>query len=324
MLSENVTMTSPPRLISLIRQETSRETPSSLRPLIEAILARYGDAAQAMLYYGSCFRKGDDSNGIVDLYLVVDSYRHAYRRGSYALLNTLLPPNVFYLEVPYDGGVRRAKYAVFSCQDLQRGAAMRRFHSYLWARLAQPMALVYARNDQVAEQVYSAMAQALLTFLTRVLPRIPSQFTSRELWSEGLRLSYAAELRAERRDKLVALFDDAPHYYEELTRAALTMVPYSVEPLASTPETCYRSRIPTVSRTCSSITWAMRRLLGKALSILLLLKASYTFRGGVGYLLWKIERHSGVTVEIDQRLRRIPLVGVAVLFWRLYRRGAFR
>jgi len=317
-------MPAPTRLLTLIRQETSRQTPASLTPLIEELLARYGDAAQAILYYGSCFRKGEDTGGIVDLYLVVDRYRHAYPRGSYALLNTLLPPNVFYLEVPCEGRVSRAKYAVFSCQDLQRGATVRRFHSYLWARLAQPMALVYARNDQVVDQVYGAMADALLTFLTRVLPRMPSQFSSRELWSEGLRLSYAAELRAERRDKLVGLFDDAPHHYEKLTRTALTMVPYSVKAMGGTPGACYRASIPTATRIWSSLTWTVRRLQGKALSILLLLKASYTFRGGVGYLLWKIERHSGVTVQIDQRLRRVPLVGVAVLFWRLYRRGAFR
>ena len=317
-------MTAPERLITLIRQKTSRVAPPSVRALTEEILARYGDAAQAILFYGSCFRRGDDSDGIVDLYLLVDNYRHAYRKRSYAFLNKLLPPNVFYLEIPYRGCVKRTKYAVFSCKDFQRGATMRWFDSYLWSRLAQPMGLVYARNNHVAEQVYATIAHALLTFITRVLPLMPPQFTSRELWCKGLTLSYAAELRAERRDKLIGLFDAAPHHYEELTHAAMGMVPYSVKAMSGTHASCYRASISTLTRISSWVMWTIRRLQGKVLSILRLLKGSYTFQGGLDYLLWKIERHSGVTVQIDRRLRHVPLVGVAVLFWRMYRRGAFR
>ncbi len=49
-----------------------------------------------------------------------------------------------------------------------------------------------------------------------------------------------------------------------------------------------------------------------------------TFEGGVDYILWKIERHSGVTVDIEPRLRRHPLLAMWILAWRLYRRGGFR
>jgi len=317
-------MTVPARLITIIREATSREAPPSIKKLIEKILARYGDAAQAILFYGSCFRKGDDSNGIVDLYLVVDNYRHAYRRYSYAFLNKLLPPNVFYIEVPYKGSVRRAKYSIFSFRDFQRGASTHWFQPYLWSRLAQPMGLVYARNNRSEEQVYTAMARGLLTFITQVLPIVPSQFTSRELWCKGLTLSYATELRAERRDNLIDLFDAAPHHYEELTRAAMGIVSYRVEALIGTRACCYRASISSLTRISCRLMWTLRRLQGKVLSILRLFKGLVTFPGGLDYVLWKIERHSGVTAHMDNRLRKVPVVGVAILFWRLYRRGAFR
>jgi hypothetical protein len=320
-----MTITAPAELITIIRQKTSREAPPAIKALTEEILARHRDAAQAILWYGSCFRTGDDSNGIVDFYLVVDKYRHAYRRHSHAFLNKLLPPNVFYFEVPYEGGVRRCKYTVFSFKDFQQGASMRWFRSYLWSRLAQPMGLVYARNNHVAEQVYTTMAHALLTFITRVLPLMPpQQFTSRELWCKGLALSYAAELRAERRDKPTDLFDAAPRHYEELTRAAIDTVSYSVEAMSGNHAWRYRASIPALTRISSRVMWVLRRLQGKTLSMLQLVKGLYTFQGGLDYVLWKIERHSGVRIQIDHRLRQVPLVGVVVLFWRLYRRGAFR
>jgi hypothetical protein len=42
------------------------------------------------------------------------------------------------------------------------------------------------------------------------------------------------------------------------------------------------------------------------------------------YILWKIERHSGVKATATPWQRRHPLLAAPGLAWRLYRRGAFR
>jgi hypothetical protein len=63
---------------------------------------------------------------------------------------------------------------------------------------------------------------------------------------------------------------------------------------------------------------------GKILSALRILKGALTFRGGLDYLLWKIERHSGVRVEAPQKLKRYPFLATCVILWRLYRQGAYR
>jgi hypothetical protein len=63
---------------------------------------------------------------------------------------------------------------------------------------------------------------------------------------------------------------------------------------------------------------------GTALSILRLLKASFTFDGGLPYLAWKIERHSGVKIEITPFMRRHPRLGALGALWRTRRRGGFR
>src|SRR4030042_4244780 len=120
-----MTITAPAGLMTIIRQKTSREAPPAIKALAEEILARHHDAAQAILWYGSCFRTGDDSNGIVDFYLVVENYGHAYHPHSYAFFNKLLPPNVFYFEIPCEGGVRRCKYTVFSLKNFQQEDTMR-------------------------------------------------------------------------------------------------------------------------------------------------------------------------------------------------------
>ena len=311
-------------LISEISRQSDRPASPAIRLLIDEILQRHGEAARAILFYGSCLRTGDDLHGLVDLYLLVDSYRAAYTSRIQAYLNLLLPPNVYYLERKFAGQVVRTKYAILSLADFQKGTSKRWFHSYLWGRFCQPTALLYARDNEAVRLVHKGFAQSVLTFIRRVLPRINADFTARQMWRRGLALSYRAELRAERPDNGVRLFDAATDYYEKISRIALAAVPYPVEIVSRIDGISYYVRIPARVRILSRLTWGLRSIQGKLLSALRLLKAMATFEGGVDYILWKIERHSGVTVDVEPRLRRRPLLAMWVLSWRLYRRGGFR
>ena len=314
----------PPQLLTLISQSSQRPAPPGVRPLCDEILSRYGSAVQAILFYGSCLRRNDETEGIVDLYVLVDSYRSAYRSWTLTLGNTLLPPNVFYLELPWREGLVRAKYAVLSLADFQRGNSRRWFHSYLWGRFAQPAAVVYARNLRITQAVQQALAQAVVTFISRVLPSLPECFTAREVWQDGLSLSYRAELRAERVEKLVHLFEVWRDYYEQATSAAMSALSFPVEPVSEAEPCLYRASIPAPSRALGRLSWALRSVQGKLLSVLRLFKGLFTFQGGPEYVLWKIERHSGIKVELTRHQRRHPLLAVGRVVWRLYRSGAFR
>lgn len=314
----------PSQLISAISSQSKRTASPTVRILIDEILARHGKAARAVLFYGSCLRTGDDLDGLVDLYLLVDNYRGAYVGRSQAFLNALLPPNVYYLEREYEGQVVRTKYAVLSLADFQKGTSLRWFHSYLWGRFCQPTALLYACNDEVTRLVQKAFAQSVLTFVQRVLPRVGTDFTAGNLWRRGFELSYRAELRSEKPEKRARLFDAMPEYYEKITPLAMAAVDYPVEIDRCVDGIHYRVRVPARVRFMSRMAWGLRSFQGKLLSVLRLLKATATFEGGVDYILWKIERHSGVTVDIEPRLKRRPLLAVWILSWRLYRRGGFR
>ena len=98
--------------------------------LADALRARFGEAVAAILVYGSCFRTGTDE-GLVDLYVVVDRYRNLPGTSFLRLLHRILPPTVFYLEIPLGDRRVRAKYAMISQADFRRGTSQRWFHSYL-------------------------------------------------------------------------------------------------------------------------------------------------------------------------------------------------
>ncbi len=59
------------------------------------------------------------------------------------------------------------------------------------------------------------------------------------------------------------------------------------------------------------------------MSILRLVKALFTFEGGIDYIVWKLQRHSGQEIIVPDKVRRYPLVFSWGFFWRLYRRGIF-
>jgi hypothetical protein len=186
------------------------------------------------------------------------------------------------------------------------------------------VAIVYARDRQTGDRVSGALVRAVATFIRRVLPCTRSPFTAGELWFKGLSLSYRAELRAERPEKLKGLVARYAPHYEALTRAALPVADLPVAVTEHGGRARYEVRIPRRTRFLCRQSWRLRFFQGKVLSVLRLLKSAFTFVGGMDYILWKIERHSGVRVELPPRLRRRPLAAACVLAWRLYRRGGFR
>ncbi len=308
-----------------LRDKACRPAPDGVRALADEIRNRHGDAVQAVLFYGSCLRSGDPTDGLVDLYVLVDSYRRAYDSSVQAMLNYLLPPNVFYLEIPWQGRTIRSKYAVLSLGDFERGTT-RWFHSYLWGRFAQPVGVVYLRDAAGEARVLAALARSIVTFVGHVLPALPQTFTTEELWREGFALTYRAELRPERPDRAAQLFAANADHYQTLTEAVFKSGYRDPKEAAvqRLPTGGYRFAPPGARRTRARLGWAVRCAQGKVLSVLRLAKASCTFRGGVDYILWKIERHSGVRAEVPPALRRWPLLAAGVLAWRLYVRGGFR
>lgn len=296
---------------------------TALDALVNTLRERHGASISTILLYGSCLRSGDLHDGLVDLYLVVDRYRDFYPGRLKALANWLLPPNVFYIELQDNGRTVRAKYAVLSRRDLENGTT-RWFHSYLWGRFTQPTAIAWSRDSDARRQALACLAGAVRTFLNRTLPRLPGPGSVKSLWQQGLKLSYSAELRVEKPGRADELTAFGEHYYLEMTRLVAGSLKFTMTLQHTADDLHYAADIPAVHRGISRLTWPLRKAQGKLLSVLRLLKALFTFDGGLDYIAWKLERHSGQHIEIPERVRRWPLIFIWGLFWQLYRRGIFR
>jgi len=333
----------PGPLLSALSESLARPAPAEADHLVAAVRERHGRSVAGVLLYGSCLRSGDLTDGLVDLYVIVDDYRTAYKGRGSRVANRLLPPNVFYLERGLEpaGGrgpgredgagrgdgrhgaepvVLRAKYAVLSLAHLVRGCRDW-FHPYLWARFAQPARLLYARDEGAARAITRGLAEAPLRFLAETHPLLAGQgaFDPATLWRAGLARTYASELRAERgrANHLARMLGP------ELERLTELAAP-GVDGLEPAGPGRFRSSAGRADLRSARRRWRLRRVQGRLLSVLRLVKAAWTFEGGIDYLAWKLERHTGERVEVTPLLRRHPIVGGLVMLGRLLRRGTVR
>lgn len=312
----------PEKLLKTIAAQCMRNVAPDYAVFVNALLERFKTAADAVILYGSCLRTGNLDEGIADLYVLVDDYKHAYTQRYLSLLNAWLAPNVFYLEVSHQGRTLRAKYAVISTADFEKGARFW-FHSYIWARFAQPSRLLYTRDDANRQRIYQAFAYSTLTFLRSGMRALEnSAFTVEALWTRCLMLSYGAELRPENETRARHLATTNLIDFTQLTRAAY---PALTDLLSYQPDSdTYLCQNTPHTRRRALRHWMLRRWQGRVLSILRLSKATLTFRDCLDYAAWKIERHTGVQLEITPWLRRHPIIWGFVVIWQVLRKGAIR
>lgn len=306
----------PATLEAYLAREVATDVPPPIQAVAEAARERHGASVQAVLFYGSCLRDGDDKGKIVDLYLLVEGYRKALRNPVSAACARLLPPNVYYVETQFDQRTVRAKYAVLDVDQFRQAASGGWLHPFIWARFAQPTAIAYLRQEKLRQPLIDALAGAVRTSIGEGLPLMGETFDAAQLWQRVFVESYRSELRAEGPDRarqIVATFEDR---YREVT----ALVIGNAEGARAT----YHQVVSPEERQRCLRRWLYRRLIGKPLNVLRLIKAAFTFQGGARYLAWKIERHSGVKVELTPWQERHPILASSVLFWRLYRKGAFR
>jgi hypothetical protein len=315
-------------LAKLVSLELAEPVAPEVTRLAEAIRSRSGRATAAVLFYGSCLRKRT-AEGVLDFYVLVDSYREANPGRLHALANRLLPPNVFYVELAGERGMLRAKYAVVSLADFARGAAGRWLRSGIWARFSQPARAVWLRDAAAAQSVAAACAEAALTLLARTLPLLPGEgervhASAAELWQTAFRETYGAEMRPESPEAAAGLFHEQPERYARVAQlAALELEARGALRVLAAGD-ALEVELPAGGRRQGRRRSRLRRPLAKLAYVAQLVKTGFTFGDWLPYALWKLERHSGTRFVASERQRRHPFLFGLPLLVRALRERALR
>ncbi len=277
----------------------SAPCPEAALLIADALNLRYPGAAIFLYGSGISVSAGENATDILfDFYVIAPDYRTAVPNLVERLAARAVPPNVYYFELETPAGLLRSKYALLSMAAFERLVSKRTFHSYFWARFAQPCRLVRCPQAQKPRMI-AAVKTAIATFLRNSQGLVDNPRDWRAVWLAGMNASYKAELRAESSDRAAKLIEN----YREWPA---TVAAFALDPSAR------RTRR-------ADAAWRLRALMGAYLSIIRLLKATATFRGGLDYIAWKVKRHAGVDVAVRPWERKHPFIAAPLVAARYYR-----
>lgn len=291
--------------------------PEPVRQCAARLAARGGTGVVGVLFYGSILR-GGELGGVLDFYVIVDRLADWGIGPVIAAACRVLPPFVEYVEIETGGQILRAKVAVLTRDQFSTLVRPPVLNTTVWARFSQPSALVWSRDEAGRQALEQIVAQAVTTACGWAYALGPQQAGAGDFWRSLFRHTYRVELRVERHDGRAAdIVAAGGERYERLLPLAWADLDL---PFTGTAGSLRRmGTAPSPFRG-----WWRQRLAGKPLNLARLAKAAFTFKGGPAYLAWKIERHSGVALNLTPWQQRHPILSAPALLWRLWRGGVIR
>lgn len=268
--------------------------------------------AAAVLFYGSNLRTGS-LDGVLDFYLLMPTDA-AFASGS-DIRNDRIWPRIGYRECGHDGQVLRAKTATMAVDVFERAAKGRSRDTTIWTRFVQPSALVWARDEGARDAVLCALADAAKTASRLAATLGPASGSADAYWRALFQATYQAEFRVEKRGREDAILSVNAEHFEGLLPLAWSAQGLVFERDGKT----LRPKLSERERRRAMRWWRRRRRLGKPLNLLRLAKASTTFDGAARYAAWKVERHTGIALQVTPAREKRPLLAAPEVLYRLWR-----
>ncbi|MEP1421509.1 MAG: hypothetical protein ABJK59_07045 [Erythrobacter sp.] len=258
--------------------------------------------AAAVLFYGSNLRT-KSLDGVLDFYILLPGEQR-----------DLIWPRVSYQErEEADGTTLRAKIATMALSTFSKAASGDLLDTTIWARFVQPSALVWQADDAARADVIDAIGSAAQTSARLAAALGPSSGTAEDYWRALFRATYRAEFRVEKAGRENDILSVNQDHFTGLLPLALEAagIAFSMIDERLTPSLTARERAATLKW------WKRRQRMGKPLNFTRLIKASTTFEGAARYAAWKIERHTGMPVEITPSREKYPLLAAPSVLWAL-------
>ena len=281
-----------------LEERVAHAAARDVRPEVAALAQTLAEEAGAVaaLFYGSNLRTGS-LEGVLDFYLLHEGPQREriWPRVSYHELE---------LGGPNTGTVLRAKSATMSLEQFTRAARGESRDTTIWARFVQPSALVWQRDAASREAVLSALGEAARTAARLAAALGPQSGQAADFWRALFKATYTAEFRVERAGREDSILSVNTQHFDGLLPAAWIADGLAFEQAGMT----LAPRFAKGERARILRWWKKRQRLGKALNLVRLGKATTTFEGAAKYGAWKVERHTGVALEVTPFAEKYPLL----------------
>ncbi len=283
----------------------------ALDTALKSLADRAGDNLSAIIFFGSrLLNTTPGKHSAADWFIVVDDYAEFYRHfadlvsypsGFVAWLNRILPPNAIYLPVEDSAGI---KVMIISERDFDRAMNKRARDHFCQGRLVQKVAIIFARNEQARTSTRSYLQAARDGTLDWVPLYAGDKFTVESYCRAMMQTSYGAEIRPESTGRVLEVIAQQQASLIETFQPVLdTGVERGV---LERDGLSYRLKIPASFGQRWRWRWYFRK--SKVRATLRWFKYVMTFAGWPDYIARKLERRSGIEIELTDAERRWPLL----------------
>ncbi|QNT77609.1 hypothetical protein [Entomobacter blattae] len=301
----------------LIQELLHRPIHPYAEELIQTILGK--SQPLGVLFYGSAIEK-DDPDGILDFYVIVNKVSDWPGSVLKHFGNRVLPPNVEYYECQIRGQVIRAKVAIITLKQFYKMSGRYSYDITIWARFAQPARLVWVNNPKAADAILVCLIRCVktATFWAAVLGSREGK--GEAFWYSLFQKTYQAELRMEDNNRPRILLERKEERYTYFLREGWKAqnIPFQEKDGVFSPLIEKEKKQALFQR------WLARSKKGKPLNLLRILKAVFTFEGGVDYVAWKIFRHQNIKITLSNFERRHPVLASPSLLYKLVKSRALK
>lgn len=288
-----------------LKQRIKSSLDAEVRAEVSAFAAMLAEeaGARAVLFYGSNLRTGS-LEGVLDFYVLLPGPQ-AER----------IWPRVSYREWQHGGETLRAKIATMSLRQFASAATGESRDTTIWTRFVQPSALVFAQDNDARGKVLEATGAAAETAARFAAALGPKEGKAEDFWRALFQATYRAEFRVEKPGREDSILSVNAAHFDGLLPLAWSAQEIGFERRGETlaPELTDQLRREILRK------WRSRERIGKALNILRLAKATTTFDGAARYGAWKLERHTGIALEVTPFREKHPLLAMPGAAWELWR-----
>ena len=289
--------------------------PAGADELMRGLVSVGEGTVSAILLFGSqLVQASPDRHSAFDLVVLVDSYGRFYRALSGAghhkrspallrLLARVLPPNViaFFPSGP-DGSV--AKCMILTEADFAKALGPKARDHFLKGRMVQRVAILHARDEAVTAMAEQAVGEARDDVWRWLGPYLEGPFTTREFASRMIEVSYRGEIRPESSDRVRQVFEAQSEFLEGTFQAVLERAEGEGR-IVRAGEGWSLARRSGRGRAAAV---RLYFLLSKARATARWFKHVATFNDWLTYIQRKVERRTGIKVEITPLEHRFPLI----------------
>ena len=291
--------------------------PSADATDLAAMLARsFGEGTVAIIHYGSHAQHSDARReSAFDFFVIVDRYRDAYESlartvgtsfspRTAATLNHILPPNVVAVNDSAHVPPLAAKCAVLSLEDLRRECSPNARDHFVRGRLFQYVQLAWTRDPEARIAVSDAIIDARVGSFAWGMASLPPAFDAEQYFRVLLERSFSGEIRPERGGRIDALLGAQRDVVLRIYDALLQQL--AAERILRSDGNVYQLTNPARALRSLRSEWYFRR--SKVRATARWAKYVVLYDDWLDYVVRKIARRSGVTLELTARERRWPLI----------------